>query len=233
MHRDAESGIRFFADSADTTLWSELSAEGWLYGATTNPTILEKAGFQSSMGTAQRLVEAAETLKLEELQVQSWGRDHLQLTENGKALAALSGIVTVKIPATPDGFKASAALRARGCRVTLTACYTARQCAAARAIGLAYVAPYYGRMIESGLDADGRLEAMKAIAGDSGLRILVASIRSGEQLDDLLSRGFDTFTLSPAVARIVVRDQNSQAAADAFEAAVEQSIGKGGPAAGS
>lgn len=216
--------LRFFADSADPRVWENLAAQGWLHGATTNPTILEKAGLSSSLETARDLVAAADALGLRELQVQSWGGDHGRLTENGRALAALSDIVTVKIPATPEGFRAAAALRDEGCRVTLTACYTARQCAAAARIGLAYVAPYYGRMIEAGINADGRLDAMKAIAAGSGLRILIASVRSGEQLDALLARGFDTFTLAPAVAETVARDASSDAAAEAFEAAASRSM---------
>lgn len=218
---------RFFVDSADPRIWETLLSQGWLYGATTNPTILEKAGLSSSLETARDLVAAAEGLKLPELQVQSWGEDHRRLTDNGRALASLSAIVTVKIPATPDGFRAAAVLCSEGCRLTLTACYTARQCAAASAIGLAYVAPYYGRMIEAGLDADGRLDAMKAIAGDNGLRILIASVRSGDQLDSLLARGFDTFTLAPAVADAIARDDNSLAAARTFEAAARRSSGNG------
>jgi transaldolase len=219
--------LRFFADSAEPRVWESLAAQGWLYGATTNPTILEKAGLSSSIETAGALVAAAEALRLRELQVQSWGGDHGGLTENGRALAALSDIVTVKIPATPDGFRATAALRAEGCRVTLTACYTVRQCAAAATIGLAYVAPYYGRMIEAGIDADDRLDAMKAVAAGRGLRILIASVRSGEQLDALLARGFDTFTLAPAVAETIARDASSDAAAEAFEAAASRSAKRG------
>ncbi|MGN6551666.1 MAG: transaldolase family protein [Pararhizobium sp.] len=210
---------RFFLDSADTDAWRRFKAEGWLHGATTNPTILEKAGLVSSIETARRLVTAAEELGLGELQVQSWGGAAELLVANGQALAALSGIVTVKIPATSDGFQAAARLKGEGCRVTLTACYTARQCAAAVALGLDYVAPYYGRMREAGLDADARLDAMKSIADPAGMRVLVASVRGGEQLEALARRGFETFTLAPAVAAALVTDADSDAAAAVFEAA--------------
>ncbi|HET7412511.1 MAG TPA: transaldolase family protein, partial [Pararhizobium sp.] len=171
--------LRFFLDSADRNLWETLVLQGWVHGATTNPTLLERAGLTSSVQTALDLVRSATDLGLKELQVQSWGGDHQRLADNGRALASLSPIVTVKVPATADGLRAAAQIKAEGYRVTLTACYTARQCAAARVLGLDYVAPYYGRMIEAGIDPDARLDAMKTVAGDS-LRILIASIRRAE-----------------------------------------------------
>lgn len=218
--------LRFFIDSADRHTWEPLARQGWVHGVTTNPTLIERAGLMSSIATAADLVRAATDIGLKELHLQSWGGGFERLGDNGRALAALAPIVTVKVPATPEGLEAAALLKAEGHRVTLTACYTVRQCAAARVLGLDYVAPYYGRMIEAGIDADARLDAMKVAAGDDGPRILIASIRRAEQIDALLGRGFDTFTLSPAVAEAVASDAASSAAAEAFEAAARR------PAAG-
>lgn len=220
---EAAGGPRFFLDSAERRAWERAAKAGWITGATTNPILIERAGLACSLATAQDLVGAAEDLGLEELQIQSWGGDAAHLSDHGRALASLSPIVTVKLPATEEGVLAARAIKADGCRVTLTACYTLRQCAVARRLGLDYVAPYYGRMIEAGIDADRRLEGMKAISAESGLRILIASLRTGKQLESLLSRGFDTFTLSATLAQDMLADANSLAAAADFEAAARRS----------
>lgn len=210
---------RFFIDSADTQTWRRFSAEGWLYGATTNPTLLSRAGLACDLRTAERLVETARELGLAELMIQSWGGERHALADHGRRLAALDPRVVVKIPATPSGFSAAADLKREGVRVTLTACYTVRQAAAARAIGIDYVAPYYGRMIEAGLDADARLSAMLSLSEPSGMRVLVASLRTPDQVDHLIAAGFDTFTLAPEIAAAVAADAHAQSASEAFEQA--------------
>ncbi|TPW30701.1 transaldolase family protein [Pararhizobium mangrovi] len=218
--------LRFFIDSADVKQWARFADEGWVHGATCNPSILRKAGLTCSLETMRHLAEEADGLGFHELHLQAWGGERERFVETGRALAALSPIVTVKVPATSGGFAAARVLREGKCRVTLTACYTARQCAAAAALGLSYVAPYYGRMSEAGLDADGTLDAMRAIAGGEGPRILVASLRGAAQVDTLLARGFDTFTLSPSVAAEMAGDERSEAATRTFEDDAREASGR-------
>ena len=230
----AAGGLLFFLDSADRHDWERAARAGWLAGATTNPTLLERAGLGCSLATAQELVRAADDLGFGEVQIQSWGADAEVLSDHGRALGSLSSIVTVKMPATAEGAVAARRIKAEGYRVTLTACYTIRQCAVALRLGLDYVAPYYGRMIEAGIDADGRLDGMRTVSQRGRLRILIASLRTGEQLDGLLARGFDTFTLSPGLVREMLADAGSQAAVAAFEEAAARlpaGAGAAGPPA--
>ena len=227
---EAPARLLFFVDSADRQDWERVARTGWLAGATTNPTLLERAGLDCSVATALDLVRSAEDLGFRELHIQSWGENAAILSDHGRALASISPIVTVKMPATDQGVDAARRMKAEGYRVTLTACYTVRQCAVARGLELDYVAPYYGRMIEAGIDADRRLDGMRTVAQGSGLRILIASLRTGDQLDGLLSRGFDTFTLSPALAQDMLADPHSAAAVAAFEKATARPAGADGAA---
>jgi transaldolase len=63
----------------------------------------------------------------------------------------------------------------------------------------------------------------KMISGcKSNLRLLVASIRTPDELADLAGRGCDTFTFSPAIAaKLFTVESTIQAAAD-FEAAARR-----------
>ena len=94
----------------------------------------------------------------------------------------------------------------------------------AASIGAQYVAPYYGRMLDAGIDADARLDAMLGIGNRHNVRVLVASIRSIDQLEVLTARGFDTFTVTPALAAEMGRDAQSEGAAADFMRAADESL---------
>lgn len=211
---------RFFIDSADPDAWLPMAESGWVHGITTNPLILRQDGRSTSIATARDLLADVEALQLGELQFQALGNSREELVSRGREIAGLAALMTVKIPAVAAGFAAAAQLRREGVRITLTACYTLAQCALARAMQLDYVAPYYGRMLESGIDADARLDGMQQImTADSNARVLIASLRSEAQVAALLARGFDTFTLRPALAQALMDDTASTQAAADFNAA--------------
>lgn len=216
---------RLFIDSAKPAEWDLARARGWLYGATTNPLIIQRADLRVDMATARDLVEAAKKRALNELQLQVTGQTAEELLASGRALRELWGHVTVKVPATAAGFEAASVLCREGAIVTITACYTAHQTMLAAAIGARYVAPYYGRMLDAGLDADNRLDSMLRIADlQDNLSVLVASIRTIDQLEILTARGFDTFTLSAPIAEAVGLAAESDAAAADFMRAAEASL---------
>lgn len=215
---------RLFIDSANPAEWDRARARGWLHGVTTNPLIISRAGKRVDMTTAADLVQEAKKRDLAEIQLQVTGHTATEMLASGRALREFWGKVTVKVPATAAGFEAASILCREGAIVTITACYTAHQTMIAAAIGARYVAPYYGRMLDAGLDADNRLEAMLRIADlQENLGVLVASIRTIEQLETLTARGFDTFTLSASIADLVGQSADSDAAAADFMRAAEDS----------
>ena len=226
--------MRFFVDSAEPDAWDGLAREGWLHGATTNPLLLEKAGLACTHETAEHLVSRAEATGLAELQVQAWGGTTDAYVTCGIQLADLWDKLTVKLPATAAGFAAARILRGEGIPITLTACHTLRQFAAALALGLDYAAPYSGRRKEAGQDADRLLATMldmrKAAerAGTTPTRVLVASVRDVDQAEALLAAGHDTLTLPTAVATHLARDERSEAAAHDFEAAAGRTATRNG-----
>ena len=128
-----------------------------------------------------------------------------------------------KVPLTHAGLEAAAALAGEhGVSVCTTACYAPHQALSSAAIGAAYVAPYLGR-IDDAAGRDGAEEvALMQAALDrtrSPTRLLVASLRSAALLPALAARGCDTFTFSPDVARELVADPMTAAAAAEFERA--------------
>ena len=108
-----------------------------------------------------------------------------------------------------------------GMRVLMTACYDASQMFIATALGAAFIAPYFGRMLEKGLPAYEALAQMRAIGQsmERAPRILVASLRDTDQMARLAGTGQDCFTIAPKIARALLNDANTKDAAAEFEVA--------------
>lgn len=215
------SGLRLFLDTADMAEWQRWLSTGLFHGVTTNPTILAKAGLRSTLPILTEIVEEALKYPIQEVQAQCWGTETAALVETGRALAALDPRVVVKVPVTLEGVHAVSILHGYGIRTTLTAVYTAHQALTAAAAGSDYVAPYFGRIGDAGGDASQVLKSMQAILKASGVhtRLLVASLRSAEDLATLAATGINTFTFGPLVAEELFADQHTADAAAAFEQA--------------
>lgn len=215
------AGLRLFLDSANPADWQAWLPAGLFHGVTTNPTLLKRAGQACTEANAAALAARAFDLGAREVQIQTWGGDSAAMADRGRRLAAIDDRVVVKVPVTRDGAAASARLTAAGVRVTLTAVYAAHQVLTAAGIGAAYAAPYLGRMGDQGIDGWAEVAAMREIlaaAGPGAPRLLVASLRSVEDLVGMARLGCDTFTFGPALAERLFAEAATERAAADFEA---------------
>jgi transaldolase len=194
-------------------------------GITTNPVLLQRAGVPCTLPSVTQLARAAlDDRGVGEFMLQAWGGDAASLVSTGAAIASLdSGLnrVVVKLPLTRDGVAAARVLGKDGARICMTACYNQQQAFVACGLGAEYVAPYLGRMSDSGKDGVAECAAMAALIKGMGgsTRVLVASLRSASQLPALAALGCNTFTYSPAIAAELLREPLTDAAAADFEAA--------------
>ena len=213
--------MRIFVDSSDPTNWQRFQRAGWIFGATTNPLILKREGRNCNLKTYKELVSAAKAVGLSELQIQATGSSAAELIQSGTEIAALWDLIVVKVPLSKQGLEAAHTLIEEDVRITLTAAYAAHQMIAAIALGADYIAPYYGRLLEADKDADQILQNMLNMQLDNlnSPRILVASIRSIEQLEQLAACGHNTFSLSPEIAEQLALNAMSDKATEDFEKA--------------
>ncbi|MAW52149.1 MAG: hypothetical protein CME01_04920 [Geminicoccus sp.] len=211
--------MRLYIDSAVTEDWEVWTRRNVLYGATTNPLIFQKQNVDFNRRTVVRMIDKAKDLGLKALQLQVHGLR--QPKDAAKRMARYferwpAGVVA-KVPLTAEGL-AVLPLLPKDLPITLTAAYDTRQAVLAAAQQARYIAPYYGRLKESGQDADAIVDAMLAVCRGKS-RVLVASLRSAEQVVALAVRGHDTFTLSPQVFEAFMDVPQTQAATAEFEAA--------------
>lgn len=211
---------RLFLDSADPRDWERLLPLGLFHGVTTNPLLLERAGQTCSVEHLGVLARRAGDLGAREIHLQCWGSDTEGMYTTGRRLAAVTDDlgVAIKVPATRDGFKAARRLAEAGCRLTLTAVYQPGQLLAAAACGAAYAAPYLGRLDDAGRDGLQTILTMRDILSgcEAETRLLVASLRSADQIVDLARRGLDTFTFGAALTDALLHDELTEGAAADF-----------------
>ncbi|WP_179954237.1 transaldolase family protein [Denitrobaculum tricleocarpae] len=212
--------MKLLIDTAERSLWQKLASSGIYCGVTTNPLLIQRAGLSCSLETLSELHRTAVGAGFGEIQMQSWGETPEVLSDMALRLADLGPEVVVKLPATPAGFSSASRLRLerRETRVTMTAIYAPGQVIAAAAFGAAYAAPYYARLQEAGEDADAILTRMQLAAG-TDTQLLLASLRSVEQVVHLSSQGHRCFTLPPPVAQSLLESDLAAKAVAEFDAA--------------
>ena len=216
--------IRLFLDTADTTQWQTWLPTGLFYGVTTNPLLLERSQVTCSVEQLKDLAKQAFNLGVKEVQLQTWGTSVDSLVNTGKLLAAIDNRVVVKVPITKVGTEAASRLIAQGIRITLTGVYAVHQALIAAALGADYAAPYLGRINDLRRNGRDDLVAMqRGIVGvGSATRILVASIRSVDDIAFLATQGVNTFTFSPAIAEAFFDVTATNQAATDFEQAARR-----------
>lgn len=209
--------MRIYIDSADAGDIREALATGFVYGVTTNPTLLRRASVRADK--VQDMARAALKAGAKEIHLQTYSDTREGICEEGRRLADLDPArVVVKIPATPAGYAATAELASSGLRVTLTAVYTVRQSILATCAGASYIAVYLGRMRDAGLDAVGLVGRMQKIIDThhAGLEILAASVRDPLEVEDLAELGVATATLPLKVLHRLLESPATDTAAAQF-----------------
>lgn len=221
-----EPGLQLYLDSADPEDWARYLPLGVFRGVTTNPVLLERAGQPCTMENLERLTRLAVETGCGEIHLQTWGRTANEMINHGSQLALMAGLgitVLVKVPATETGMKVAEKLAASGCRITLTGIFNPGQVLLASAFDADYAAPYLGRINDAGRDGMAAVLKMHDILVGSGssTRLLVASLRSADQVIELASQGLDTFTIGAPVAASLLTEKLTDDAAADFQRAAE------------
>lgn len=196
-------------------------------GVSTNPSILAKCGRPPyEVLTEIRGIIGAEG----ELFVQVTSKDADTMVVEARRIVDVLGPTTlVKVPCTPQGFKAMKRMRAEGIRFIGTAIYTAMQGFLAAKCGAEYVAPYVNRIDNMGFDgvqvSKDIHDAITAAGLDSGL--LAASFKNSQQVLELTKYGVKAVTVAPDVIEGLVKNAAIDAAIDVFNADFAGLVGEG------
>lgn len=168
--------MAIYIDSANIEEVTQAVSLGWLYGITTNPTILAQAG-TDPLDTLSKLAD----FNVKEIYYQVHSAE-LEVMEREARMAGevLGNRMVIKIPPTSQGF--SFAVRMAPKALTcITAIYSVSQALVARSIGARYIAVYVNRATR--LLGDGikmTTDIAKALSGSS-TEIIAASLKSPDE----------------------------------------------------
>ncbi|NPA80038.1 MAG: fructose-6-phosphate aldolase [Thermotogae bacterium] len=187
--------MRIFADSADVEEIKKLADLGFISGATTNPTLIAKAGGEPGEIYAQL------ANMLEHVSAEVVAEDADGMYREGRELSSIHPNIVVKIPFTPEGLKAVRRLKADGVRVNVTLIFSAAQALIAARVGADFVSPFIGRIDDigySGVDVI-RQTAKIFTLHDISTQIIAASIRHPAHFIEAALSGAHIGTVPPAV----------------------------------
>lgn len=208
------------ASTADATLAAEL---GYVAGITTNPTLMATTG-GDPLAQLQRLLDMFGA-----------GSVFYQLTdlaaprqEAEQALAAGTGRVVLKVPATRDMFRLVARMLDDGvqdARFAVTALYTPAQALLAAQVGAEWIIPYVDRASRLLDGGGGLVAALAAVLArtSGGTRILAASIKSPDQAVQAVLDGAHAVTMPIEVVTALSEHGLTEQAVAEFAAATRRS----------
>jgi transaldolase len=184
--------MKFFIDTANIAEIKEANAMGMVDGVTTNPSLIAREGgdFKEIISQICQIVDgpiSAEVISLETKGMISEAHDLAKIHEN----------ITIKLPMTIDGLKATRQLSSEGIKTNVTLVFSPLQALMAAKAGATFVSPFVGRLDD--LSHEGMLlveqivEIYSNYAFDT--EIIVASIRSPLHVLDSALMGADIATI--------------------------------------
>jgi transaldolase len=207
--------MKLLVDSAEIDAVRAARALGCLDGVTTNPSLLARAGVRLDAFVAEvcALIEGP-------VCVPARGRDTDTLVTEGRRLAALQDSIVVKIPIDAPGLLAIAKLHSEGVRTHATLCCSANQALLAARAGADFVSPMLSRLEETGVNGFELVSQIVEIYDhyDFDTQLMVASVRTPLQVQEVALLGADACTMPLAVLRQLVEHPLTEAMRARFDA---------------
>lgn len=188
--------MEIWLDTSDVTIVAEAKNLGILDGVTTNPTIMA-----SSKISPQDLIKELLAVQDGFVAVQVLSDDVEEMKNQAKMLSNLSNRILIKIPVTKNGLQVLSLLNREGIPTLATAIFDLRQALFAFKAGALYLAPYLGRIADSGKDPIEVLSKMQALKKDYGFegKIMGAGIRDVSSALACVELGISAITLSDKI----------------------------------
>ena len=190
--------MKIFIDTANVDEIREAASWGILSGVTTNPSLIAKEGrdFKTVVKEITELVDgpvSAEVLS----------DDAEGMIAEAHELSKIHPNVTIKIPMTEEGLKATAVLSAEGIETNVTLIFSANQALLAARAGATYVSPFVGRLDDIACDGVNLVKDIAEVFCIFGIptEIIAASVRTPMHVLQCAKAGADIATIPYGVLK--------------------------------
>ncbi len=167
--------MKIFIDTADIDEIREAADMGIIDGVTTNPSLIAKTG-RPAKDVIKEICQVVDG----PISAEAVSLDFEGMMTEARAWAEIHPNITVKLPMTVEGLKATKACAAEGIKTNVTLVFSPSQGLLAAKAGATFVSPFVGRIDDisgEGMDLVEQLVIMYANYGYSS-EIIVASIRN-------------------------------------------------------
>jgi len=204
--------MKFFLDTGNVEEVRRAAALGVLDGVTTNPTLLAKEG----KPFREALVEMCGLVEIVNGEVVA--TDAAGMIAEGREIAALHPNIVVKIPMTPEGFKAIKALRREGIRINVTLVFSPAQALLVAKAGAYFVSPFLGRLDDIGQDGMRLLREIMEVYRPYNFetQVLAASLRHPMHVIEAAKLGAHIATMPAKVFEQLFKHPLTDKGLDAF-----------------
>lgn len=133
--------MKIFLDTADIAEIREANDMGLIDGVTTNPSLIARTGrpFREVVAEICGIVNGP-------ISAETTATEARGMVAEGEELARIHPNVTVKIPMTPEGLKATRVLSKKGIKTNVTLVFQPLQGLLAAKCGATFVSPFIGRL---------------------------------------------------------------------------------------
>jgi TalC/MipB family fructose-6-phosphate aldolase len=201
--------MALLVDSARLDDVAQVCRDFPVIGVTTNPTIVLAAIERGQKLSPDDLARELLALCPGPVFLQPVAESADELVATGRDWMAIDPArIVLKLPMTSDGLRAGKLLRGEGvgARIAFTAVYTLPQAYQGLLAGAEWIIPYFGRLRRAGLDACARIGEMARLlrAQRAETRLLVASLKSPDDVIEATLAGAHDITAQPDVIRAMV-----------------------------
>ncbi|MEW9500856.1 fructose-6-phosphate aldolase [Jeotgalibacillus marinus] len=205
--------MKFFIDTANMDEIKEAHSWGIVAGVTTNPSLVakENISFHDRLKEITSLVDGS--VSAEVISTEAEG-----MIKEGLELAKIAPNITIKVPMTPDGLRATAAFAKQGIKTNVTLIFSANQALLAARAGAAYVSPFLGRLDDIGHDGMDLINTISDIftIHEIDTEIIAASIRHPQHVTSAALNGAHIATCPIKVLKQLFHHPLTDAGIEAF-----------------
>lgn len=201
--------MKIFLDTADYKKVATCAQTGLVDGVTINPTTL-KAQHESP---SKIVSEMLKILPEGEINLQVTQEDPHKVYEQAQEIAAFSENMLVKIPCHEKYLPVINQLLQDGIRVNVTLVFSVSQALLMAKLGVDYISVFVGRLFDNnvnGIEVAGAVQDMLDTYGFES-ELLVASVRSKEQVEQSVAFGADAITMPVEVFTQLIQHPLSDA----------------------
>jgi transaldolase len=205
--------MKIFIDSANLVEIREAQSWGVVDGVTTNPTLLAKEKTEPTALIAEicRIVDGP-------ISVETCAMKGDGMVADAREYARMHKNITIKIPMTTEGLKATRILSREGIKTNVTLVFTPVQAMLAAKAGAAFVSPFIGRLDDIGSTGMDIIRDTVQIFRNYGYKteIIVASIRHPVHVLEAAKLGAHIGTVPFKVIELLTKHPLTTAGIDKF-----------------